>query len=77
MQWDVDVTCASPYSTTRCHCGSASYLVTKNGFVELLPVPRQARSLEVQEEANRGLEGLHASIATCSKTDSEHHLLKG
>lgn len=41
------------------------YLVTKNGFVELLPVPRQAHSLEVQEEEQRpgGSSCIHATLA--------------
>lgn len=53
-----------------------TYLVTKNGFVELLPVPRQAHSLEVQEDGNKGLKGLHASMPPVAR-QTEHHRLGG
>lgn len=41
-----------------------TYLVTKNGFVELLPVQlaRGPYRLEVQEEGNTSLRGLPAAI---------------
>lgn len=40
-----------------------TYLVTKNGFVELLPVQLAgAHRLEVQEEVNTSLRGLPAAM---------------